>query len=353
MDFKKLYLLLYKYLRLQNTRFISVFEYILEVGKEFKEIDNVTFYLKSNDSLIKSNIFGNNNEKDLKYEYEAIENTEFLYIDNDKKYIFTHNIGDVYAKTEKISKKLNYNKIIIPIYIEQKENETIKIGAITLIGKNLTLEKTKNRIVNIRDTMIFLGTIFSSISQMMYNRFDKLTSLITRKEFEFELNELLLKKPKTISVIMLDIDHFKKINDTYGHDAGDLVLRQFSQRILTQIRTTDRKNNSRDIAVRWGGEEFIIILPNTNLTMAKKIAERIKENIISKTYYINQELEINVTSSLGIANSDMINNIKITEDNILKLITLADSALYDAKHNGRNIICVYEENKKQQKLELK
>jgi len=355
MNFKKIYLLLYKYLRLQNTKFISVFEYILEIAKEFPKVETVTFYHKSGDNFITSNILGESKNKDLSQEKEALNKLEFVYIDYRKKYIFSHNIGDIKAKTDYLKTKSPYNKIIIPIYIEQKDDDAIKIGVITFCGNNLTLEKTKLRIINIRDTMIFLATVFSSISQMMYNRFDKLTSLITRKEFEFELKEIIMKKLETISIIMIDIDYFKKINDNYGHDAGDLVLRQISQRILSRIRTTSRSNNARDLAIRWGGEEFVIILPNTNLETANIIAKRIKENIISKKCYISNELEINVNCSFGISNLIHLKQTvkQIDKKTVERLISLADEALYESKKNGRNTITIYGEQDKQRKLNIK
>ncbi len=354
MNFKKLYLLLYKYLRLQNTKFISVFEYILEIAKEFPKAETITFYHKSGDSFIKSNILGDTKNKDLTEENLALENLDFVYLDYTKKYIFSNHIGDIKAKTDDLKTKFYGNKIIIPVYIEQQDGDIIRIGVITFCGTNLTLEKTKRRIVNIRDTMMFLGTVFSSVSQMMYNRFDKLTSLITRKEFDFELKEILMKKPENVSVIMIDIDFFKKINDTYGHDAGDLVLRQISQRILTRVRTTSRPNSARDLAVRWGGEEFIIVLPNTTLENAQIIAARIRENIISKTCYITNGLEITVTASLGVSTLKHLNQTtKLIDKKVVeKLISLADDALYESKKTGRNKVTTFGENK-QQKLELK
>jgi len=352
MNFKKLYLLLYKYLRLQNTRYVSLFEYLLEVSKEFPKIDGINIFLKTEDGLNRFPVLGDIQDKNLIDETKALDELSYIYVDNNKKYLFSHKIGDIFAKVVPLKIKYERNKIIIPIYIEQKEQEPIKIGVICFYGKDLTLEKTKQRIANIRDTMIFLATIFSSISQMIYNRFDKLTSMITRKEFDFEIQELLLKKPKRLCVLMLDIDYFKKVNDTYGHDTGDLVLRQMSQRILTKIRTIDRKNNPRDISVRWGGEEFVIILSNANLKIANKVTNRIRDAIISKPFFISSNIKIPVTCSFGLVCSNQIEIEKLNEKNIMHLITLADKALYEAKNTGRNKICVYGE-KQQQKLELK
>ena len=339
MNFKKMYLLIYKYLRLQNTEYTSLFDYILKVSRLFPEIVSITFYLKTDNGLIQSNILG----KPIKYTAEDItsyENLEFVYFDNTKKYIFNSKIGDLNAKI--LPNKLEQNKILIPIFIEQINRKPIKIGFILFSGKNLTIETTKKRATNIRDTMIFLITIFSSVSQLMYTRFDKLTSLITRKEFDFELNELLHKNPKNLSVIMLDIDYFKKVNDTYGHEAGDLVLRQFSQRILAGIRSYNRKNQPRDVVVRWGGEEFVVLLANTNTKNVLSVANRIRDNILSKEFYIGNNKKIKVTSSFGLANINQT-NLKIKRKDIFKLIKFADEALYKAKETGRNKIWVYKQ----------
>lgn len=135
-----------------------------------------------------------------------------------------------------------------------------------------------------------------------------------------------------LSVVMLDLDHFKKINDSWGHQAGDIVLKKVSDIIFKCLRDTD-------IFARYGGEEFLIILPQTDIEEAGTLAERIREVIESSMFNI-QEGSIKLTSSLGIA-SYPFTEIKDKDE----LIRLADSALYQAKKNGRNCVYIHSQNK--------
>ena len=123
--------------------------------------------------------------------------------------------------------------------------------------------------------------------------------------------------------MMLDIDHFKKINDTYGHLAGDFVLKEIAKIIKDSIRKSD-------ICGRFGGEEFVIVLPNTKLSGAMKLAERIRETIQNHTFDFNGK-KINVTVSIGITSVGV-------NDSYESLISRADEALYEAKEKGRNRI---------------
>ncbi|MDD5774090.1 MAG: diguanylate cyclase [bacterium] len=148
---------------------------------------------------------------------------------------------------------------------------------------------------------------------------DHLTGLANRRLMEIEL-EIFFAKAKRynnkLSAIMLDIDHFKKFNDTYGHEAGDKALSIIAEIIEMEVRETD-------LAIRYGGEEFLILLPQTGLTETIEAAERIKKAVNLQTKY---------TVSLGVStyNKDM----QQKEDIIKK----ADDALYLAKNKGRNRI---------------
>jgi diguanylate cyclase (GGDEF)-like protein/PAS domain S-box-containing protein len=156
-------------------------------------------------------------------------------------------------------------------------------------------------------------------------RTDSLTGIYNRRYF-FELAELEFSRSKrhkhALAVIMLDLDRFKEVNDSYGHAAGDQVLRTVADRCRENIRNTD-------ILGRYGGEEFIILLPETNFSGAKNLAERLRRCI--SEYPIETDAgKIHITVSLGIA---------INHKNILNLAMLlhnADEALYAGKHAGRN-----------------
>ncbi len=120
------------------------------------------------------------------------------------------------------------------------------------------------------------------------------------------------------SLLLLDIDHFKKINDTYGHDKGDFVIKKISDLMQKNIR-------SSDICARWGGEEFIILASNSDLISAVELANNLKKLIENCEFEMND----NVTVSIGVSNMDKYLEL----DDLLKFV---DNALYKAKENGRN-----------------
>ncbi len=153
---------------------------------------------------------------------------------------------------------------------------------------------------------------------------DPLTGLYNRRFFEkkFEEERERCKRfSKTFSIIMLDIDDFKKINDTYGHNVGDEVLINIANTIMKRIRKID-------IAARWGGEEFVILLPETGLRDASFVAEDIRVSIEK----IKVSKVKKITASFGVAEYR-------DGDNLYKLINRADEQLYKAKKNGKNQVC--------------
>jgi two-component system cell cycle response regulator len=156
---------------------------------------------------------------------------------------------------------------------------------------------------------------------------DGLTGLYNRRYMESHLGALLEQagaRGKPLTIMVLDIDFFKSINDTYGHDAGDDVLREFAVRIRKSIRGID-------LACRLGGEEFVIVMPETDMAVATIVAERLRRRIASEAFNIAQGVKaIDVTISIGIATLDTADD---TPSTILKR---ADQALYRAKRDGRN-----------------
>ncbi|AZG72942.1 diguanylate cyclase [Shewanella livingstonensis] len=172
---------------------------------------------------------------------------------------------------------------------------------------------------------------------------DHLTELYNRRAFTIAVNplwDLGIRNQQTFSMILLDIDWFKKINDDYGHAAGDTVLKSIAYTLKQHIRKSD-------ILARWGGEEFIIFLPNTNKLVAINLANIIRNNIQKMTILDNGG-SLSITASFGVADyNDQINEL---ED----LIKLADIALYKAKNSGRNIVCDIQQDrtlKEQQDLD--
>ena len=154
---------------------------------------------------------------------------------------------------------------------------------------------------------------------------DGLTGLFNHRLFQEKLSgefERLKRLPEPISLILMDIDHFKKVNDTYGHPIGDIVLKGVARVIKETIRAID-------IPARYGGEEFAVILPGTSCEGAGNIAERLRQKVKEKPFSANGKL-IEVSISIGIATSPF--DAKSKEE----LIERADQALYHAKHEGRD-----------------
>ncbi len=161
---------------------------------------------------------------------------------------------------------------------------------------------------------------------------DSLTGVYTRRHF-FELAEGAFGSAKLyrhpLAVFMLDIDHFKEFNDTYGHAIGDSVLRLVAERCRYQLR-------AGDIVGRYGGEEFAVLLPQTDLTTAAAVAQRIKNAVSDQPFAVEQEKDLVVTVSVGVAAL-----VSETED-VDELIAQADAGLLQAKTQGRNMIVVQE-----------
>jgi diguanylate cyclase (GGDEF)-like protein len=153
---------------------------------------------------------------------------------------------------------------------------------------------------------------------------DALTGVYNRRGL-FQLGEFEFQRSRRInrpfSVMMFDIDHFKQVNDKYGHAAGDQVLHQVAQRCLKNSRATD-------LVGRYGGEEFVMLLTETNLHAAHAIAERLRLGIMKSSFHTDAG-EISITLSIGVAEAGKT-------DTLEALIERADAALYQAKHTGRN-----------------
>ena len=156
---------------------------------------------------------------------------------------------------------------------------------------------------------------------------DALTGLFNRRYMESHLAGLLEQasaRGKPLAVLVIDIDYFKSINDTHGHDAGDDVLREFALRIKRSIRGID-------LACRYGGEEFVVVMPETDMAVAAMVAERLRRRIAAEPFAIHEGARsIPVTISIGIA------ALRGADDNAAGVLKRADQALYRAKRDGRN-----------------
>ncbi len=192
------------------------------------------------------------------------------------------------------------------------------------IDKNEMLARVRTQIKKKRYTERLRDNVQMSIEMAIT---DALTGLFNRRYMETHLATLVeqaANRGKPIAVLILDIDFFKAINDSHGHDAGDDVLREFALRIRKSIRNID-------LACRYGGEEFVIVMPETDIAVATVVAERLRRRIANESFAIDDgNGSLDVTISIGIA------EMNAPSDSAAAILKRADQALYRAKRDGRN-----------------
>jgi two-component system cell cycle response regulator len=194
------------------------------------------------------------------------------------------------------------------------------------------------------DFLAHIGVIASFCIENTVNRArllrsgftDVLTGWNNRRYLSLRLAEELARARRDqtgIVCLMLDVDHFKRVNDTLGHAAGDAVLRELAQRIESQVRASD-------VAARYGGEEFVVLLPNTDVKSASLLAERVRTSISKTPFELPSGKSVTVTASIGISEvrpDSADTDLKTLGDS---LIARADVALYAAKSAGRDRVIV-------------
>ena len=226
-----------------------------------------------------------------------------------------------------VKRTLGVVMILTPIQESLITHENLKL--LTILTKEFSLVMENTRLVErLRKKQLSLEKANREIK--LLSRIDSLTGCYNRGY----LNELLpreitraLRYKRPLALAMCDIDKFKKINDTYGHQCGDEVLKKLVQSISAVIRA------DTDWLARYGGEEFLIVLPETQLGNASGLAERLRKNI-AKNSIETQENKISITASFGVTGFNSSNPPKsITPE---ALIHMADKYLYAAKNQGRN-----------------
>lgn len=227
---------------------------------------------------------------------------------------------------EEYSKEL-FNTNIKKLLLQKKSYTEQELQLISKKKKIIWI-RIKTSLILDADKIYFLNVITDiSKNKIEYERlsniayFDALTGIYNRRKFnELFLNEYKRAKryKRDLCGIFFDIDHFKKVNDVYGHDVGDMVLQELSNLVQFHVRETD-------FFARWGGEEFIILLPETNKENALTLAEHIRKNVVEKIFTKAK----NITVSFGIT------QLKGQEQQKSFLKRL-DNALYKAKQEGRN-----------------
>ncbi|MEC9422839.1 MAG: sensor domain-containing diguanylate cyclase [Nitrospinota bacterium] len=327
------------------------------LGDSLEELDHL-IYLQKSINLLSSEKISRMMEEKLPY-ILSIKYFSFFLFDKDHKrlMLMSHNHPDlkkglsIHQDDSPIMKKaIESGRYIFDqdftssSYFHGRKNSLLKCGffiSIPLMIENeiigvMNLNDNKKGFYNICDLDFALSIselVALSISNaLLFEKAEKLsvtdglTGLINHQQMQTLLKNELIRCQRyasCLSIIMMDIDHFKDVNDTYGHQKGDDILMDFASTIKKFCR-------SMDIAARYGGEEFVLVLPETKVQGAFYIAERIREEIANQIFH-HKGKDFNVTVSCGIAEfkSDII---KISAD----LIKIADQALYKAKHEGRN-----------------
>lgn len=235
-----------------------------------------------------------------------------LYINND---LYSSFMGEEFQDNEEMKKidTLHAQLQTMAIHLSSQFLDTGEID-IDQYDKFLT----KNDIF-----FELLWNLASEVISAQY-QFDPLTKLLNRRAFKpilmHELSRVNRQETKTCLVLM-DLDNFKEVNDTFGHDTGDQILREFSDVLRASIRESD-------CASRHGGEEFLLCLPDTDIEKAKLFIERLRKIIVSNEY----SEKIKVTASFGIA---------LLSLNTKQSIINADKAMYQSKANGKNQVSIF------------
>jgi len=228
-------------------------------------------------------------------------------------------------------KKSEASQSIPVIFITGRSNPDdevrgLKLGAVDYITKPFNEIVVKARV----ETQVRILNQIRIIEKLSF--IDTLTDIPNRRMFDHSIKKewnRARREKHPLSTLMIDIDHFKTYNDTHGHQQGDIALKMMAEIITSSLK------RSTDIAARWGGEEFSVLLPNTEIDGAKHIAEDIRKNVEAASVPCSTTNSYHkITVSVGVA--QILPNNK---NSFMELIMLADAALYKAKETGRNRVC--------------
>ncbi len=215
---------------------------------------------------------------------------------------------------------------------------TTSSGIVACVQLVANVEKAKEARKNARFIRIYLKELapvleskrlFEDLKRTSLH--DPLTGLKNRRfleEYTETITANLLRKNQHLTILMLDLDHFKSVNDTYGHDAGDAVLRHLASTIKRILRTSD-------LIIRMGGEEFLVLLLDTPIHYGLRVAESVRRTLENSAIKINDQVTLHKTVSIGVA------EFPNAENDFWLAVKQSDSALYEAKETGRNKVVCY------------
>jgi len=233
---------------------------------------------------------------------------------------------DVLIKLKDSVKTMNIPVVFITgLDNVEDEEKGLTLGAVDYITKPFNQNLVKARI----KTHLRMSDYIRTIEKLCM--LDALTGLPNRRGFDTRMEAewgRAFREKKPLGLIILDIDNFKHYNDTYGHPQGDNLLQTIGSLLLKTL------HRSSDIAVRWGGEEFCIILPDTDMSGTLKIAEQVRLNVMETSISNAENIKTSVTISLGAASK-----IPEGDEQVISFIEEVDKLLYTAKKNGKNMTC--------------
>ena len=239
------------------------------------------------------------------------------------------------CKTLKAKEQTRNIQIVAVTNLSDTESKVqgIESGTDDYLIKPVNADELKTRVRALIKKKEYLDTLCTRYEMAVYSAItDKLTGLYSRGYYDHFLNleiKRSLRQNTPLALLMIDIDNFKQINDTFGHQAGDKILEQLGDIIKLNIREID-------LAARYGGEEFAVVMSNTDLREAEQAAERIRQSIQEQAV---SDGDAQVTVSIGIALYPM------DATSMNDLVEKADRSLYKAKRDGKNRVCAYSKSK--------
>ena len=258
---------------------------------------------------------------------EILKNEEINMVLTDIKLPGTDGI----KLTKSIKKKYNLDVIVLTGYsLEYSYEDAIRNGASDLIFKPIKLNELLlriNRVIKERSLLDERDRMIKKLTQLTIE--DSLTGLYNSRHFFDQIDKEVKRSERylhPLSLIFIDIDNFKEINDTYGHMIGDSILALIAKRIKTCLRTNDS-------AFRFAGDEFTIILPETALNEAKFVADRILSKFSDESFVINEKEILEITPSVGIAEYQR-------NEGHQQFVHRADVTMYEAKQRGGNRVII-------------